>query len=210
MNANIPVATTFMLNLLLTTAMALSPLHVTANEKTWNLELKEQGISVFTRAVEDSPYPEVKATTIIDAPLMRVGELLGDGNSCVEWRSMCESSRVIEKTSEHEQYIHLVLDLPWPVKDRDMVMRSTTNIDTASRSVMVDLQSASSRQPVGDYIRAESSGQFFLRAIGEEQVEFTYTMHTDLGGDLPAGPVNARLVSSTFEDLNRLRKLAES
>lgn len=180
-----------------------------ASEADWELQREDGDISVYTRQVDGSPYRAVKATARIGAPVTRVAELMGTGDGCAEWRAMCESSQVIEAVSEHERYVYLVLDLPWPVKDRDMVMHTTTTIDPETSSATVDLESASSRHPQGDLIRAESSGQFLIRALGPDQAEFTYIMHTDLGGDLPAGPVNSRVAEGAFEDLRRLRDLAE-
>lgn len=189
--------------------MLLLPISTWANEFAWELQKDEGDISIYTRPVDGSPYHAVKATARISAPVTRVAELMGDGNGCAEWRAMCESSEVIEAVSEHERYVYLVLDLPWPAKDRDMVMHTMTTIDPESFSATVDLKSASSRHPTGDFIRAESSGQFLIKALGPEQAEFTYIMHTDLGGDLPAGAVNSRIARGAFEDLNRLRELAE-
>ncbi len=139
----------------------------------------------------------------------RVSELMGDGNGCAEWRTTCKSSTVLEQVSDAERYIYLVLDLPWPAADRDLVMHSKTVIDPASQTAIVELVSDSSKHPAQDYVRAESQGKFVIRAVGDDKVEFTYIMHTDLGGDLPPRAVNSRLAETTLDELIRLRKLAE-
>jgi hypothetical protein len=203
---NTPARTVFKF---LTPYLLLSAAGAGATEDNWELQREEANITVYTRPVEGSPYHEVKATARISAPVERVAEFLGDGNGCVEWRTVCESSRVIETVSEHERYVYLVLDLPWPAQDRDLVMHTTTTINAESFSATVAMKSDSSRHPPADYIRAESTGQFLIRAVGPGQAEFTSIMHTDLGGNLPAGPVNARLAEGAFDDLNRLRELAE-
>lgn len=194
---------------LLATLLLLLATSAWANEADWELLKEEADISIYTRPVDGSPYRAVKATARISAPITRVAELMGDGDGCAEWRAMCESSEVIETVSEHERYVYLVLDLPWPAKDRDMVVHTTTTIDPETASATVDLRSASSHHPAGDFIRAETSGQFLIRALGPGQAEFTYIMHTDLGGDLPAGAINSRVAKGAFEDLSRLRELAE-
>lgn len=195
--------------LLMVTVLLLSTAGVWSSGADWELQIEEADISVYTRPIEDSPYNEVKATAHISAPLARVAELMGDGNGCAEWRAMCESSEVIEVVTEHERYVYLVLDLPWPAKDRDMVMHSTTSIDPETFNATVELKTESSKHPPRDHIRAESSGQFVIKALSTEQVEFTYIMHTDLGGDLPAGAVNSRLADGALDDLRRLIDLAE-
>jgi hypothetical protein len=88
-------------------------------------------------------------------------------------------------------------------------MRSIADIDTAAKTVTVQLQDASSKYPEQDYVRAVSNGQYQMKALGEEQVEFTYIMHTDLGGDLSADLINPRVVESTYADIKQLQLLAE-
>ena len=181
-----------------------------ATEHDWELQSEDGTLQVFTREVDDSPFLEVMAKVQMNAPLPRITELLGDGNGCAEWRAMCRSSQVLEQVSDVERYVYQVLDMPWPLTDRDMVIHSQTQLDPDSSSAIVNLRTDSSRHPPGDFVRAESVGQFILRVRPDQQVEFIYIMHTDLGGDLPPGSVNARLADSAMDDLRRLKALAES
>ena len=181
-----------------------------AEEVPWELQRQDGSISIYSRSVEGSSYLAIKATVLIDAPITSVSPLMGDGNGCAKWRAKCKSSEVLEVVSENERFMYMVLDLPWPAADRDLVLQSTTTIDTKGRSAVVNLESASSRHPPADYVRAETSGKFVIRETQDAQVEFTYIMHTDLGGDLPTGMVNSGLAEAAFKDLFSLQKLAES
>ena len=193
-------------------ALALISIAAAANgatEHDWELQDEDGTLEVFTREVDASPFLEVMARVQINAPVSRVTKFLGDGNGCAEWRAMCRSSQVLEEVSDEQRYVYLVLDMPWPLTDRDMVIHSQTRLDPDSSSAVVNLRTDSSRHPPGDFVRAESVGQFILRVLPDQQVEFTYIMHTDLGGDLPPEAVNARLAESTMDDLRRLKALAE-
>jgi hypothetical protein len=180
-----------------------------ASNADWALQQDDGRIQVFTRPVAGSPFLEVKATALINAPIADIASRMGDGEGCVEWRVMCKSSEVLSVDSDTERKVYMVLDMPWPVADRDMVMRSIADIDTAAKTVTVQLQDASSKYPEQDYVRAVSNGQYQMKALGEEQVEFTYIMHTDLGGDLSADLINPRVVESTYADIKQLQLLAE-
>lgn len=181
-----------------------------ANNAEWALQQDDGRIQVFTRPVAGSPFLEVKATALINAPIADIASQMGDGEGCVEWRVMCKSSEVLSVDSDTERKVYMVLDMPWPVADRDMVMHSIADIDTATKTVTVQLQDASSKYPEQDYVRAVSNGQYQMKALGEEQVEFTYIMHTDLGGDLSADLINPRVVESTYADIKQLQLLAEN
>ena len=198
------------------TVFALIPLYfaavgsqIMAAQSEWSHVRDEPRIQVYTRPVVGSPYLEVKVSAMIDASLEQVSAALGDGEGCGDWRAMCESSVVLKALSEQNRFVYLVLDLPWPIADRDMVIHSHAQVDRDAKTVTVKLQSASSEYPLQDYERAETSGEYRIRAINDAQVEFTYTIHSDLGGDLPPDLINPRLVASTYEDVQRLQSLLE-
>jgi hypothetical protein len=191
------------------TAWCAAAFATDASNADWALQQDDGRIQVFTRPVAGSPFLEVKATALINAPIADIASQMGDGEGCVEWRVMCKSSEVLSVDSDTERKVYMVLDMPWPVADRDMVMRSIADIDTAAKTVTVQLQDASSKYPEQDYVRAVSNGQYQMKALGEEQVEFTYIMHTDLGGDLSADLINPRVVESTYADIKQLQLLAE-
>jgi len=192
----------------LTIALAVSATPLAADTE-WILQKDEENIQLYTRSVSDSPFLEVKATTLINASIEKVAQTFGYGDGCSEWQTMCKSSEVLSKVSETERYVYLVLDLPWPLEDRDMVIHSSGQIDRDARTVTVQLKSDSSKHPLQDYMRAESHGQYKINGLSDEQVEFTYIMRTDLGGDVSPDIINPRLAASMHRDVAKLRALAE-
>ena len=180
-----------------------------SNEAPWTLEKEEEQVQLYTRPVAGSPFLEVKATTLINAPIARVVEAFGTGEGCSAWRAICKSSEIISAVSDTESYVYLVLDMPWPLSDRDMVIHSKAHIDQAARTVTVQLEPASSKHPATDYVRAESSGEYTVKELSEQQVELTFIMHTDLRGDLPPEAINPRVADSTLTDVLALRRLTE-
>ncbi|MEZ5572665.1 MAG: START domain-containing protein [Halioglobus sp.] len=178
-----------------------------AAETPWQLDKDESGIQLYTRSVPGSEFLEVKVVARIDAPIQAVAQVLGDGNGCSAWRAMCKSSEVLKVVSDTERYVYLVLDMPWPLSDRDLVIHSVAQIDPEAKTVDVRLDSASDAFPVQDYVRAESSGHYQLKALNDAQVEFTYTLHTDIGGDLSPELINPRMAASSYDDVKRLQQL---
>lgn len=178
-------------------------------EPSWELLQEEDGLNIYSRTVDGSSYNEIKATVLINAPITHVAKFVGDGNGCAKWRMKCKSSEVIETVSKDERYMHTVLDLPWPFTDRDFVLHSKTEMDTQTKTTKVSLNSSPSSLPAGEYVRAKTHGGIMIRAISEQLVEFTYIVHAELGGNLPVGRVNNELADSVYEDLTRLRELAE-
>ena len=181
---------------------------VTAGE--WVLQKDKSGIQLFTSAVAGSPFEAVRASVVIEASIDKVTEVFGDGEGCPSWREMCKVSKILKKESEEEQVIYMVLDLPWPISDRDMVMRSSSQVNEESQTATFQFTSASSEYPEQDYVRAQSTGMYSFKVLEPGRVELVYEVHVDLGGDLSPGMINSRLADSTYDDIKNLLKLAES
>lgn len=181
---------------------------VTADAQ-WTLAKDKDNIQLYTRPVAGSDFLAIRASTVMAADSDAVAAALGDGDGCSEWRRMCKSSRILEVASEQERLIYMVLDLPWPLSDRDVVMRSITHIDPQSKTAVVKLQSDSGAYPAQKQVRAQCNGQFIIKVLGEKQVEVAYEMHADLGGDISADMVKSRQISATLAEMGALRALVE-
>ena len=168
------------------------------------------GVTLSTREVAGSPYLAVKASMLINASNEAVAQAFGDGDGCAQWRLRCKSSEVLNVASEQERTVHLVLDMPWPVSDRDLVMHTLQTVDAETNSLKVELTPAAESPPTKKYIRASGTGYYFMRPVSHDQIEFTYEIHTDLGGDLSPKMINGRIAESTLEDMQALKKLAEN
>ena len=60
-----------------------------AEETAWELRRDRDGIQVFTRAVEGSPYDAVMATTVVqNVRLASLVALIEDFEACTEWADM--------------------------------------------------------------------------------------------------------------------------
>jgi hypothetical protein len=179
-------------------------------ESDWTARKNDQNLQLYTREITGSDFLAVKVTALINAPIEKIVAAFGDGDGCNQWQAMCKASTVVEVVSDEERYIHLVLDLPWPFADRDMVMHSTSLIDLETQSATIHLEPAADKVPVQEYVRARSNGHYTVKAVNAQQVELTYIMHTELGGDISPGTVNSRVMATTFDDIKRLVELAES
>ncbi len=192
--------------LLMTKAISVT---ASIEDVSWLLVKDKQGVKLYTATIAGSDYVAVKAVTQIDATMETVVEVLGDGEGCNQWRELCQSSRVLESLPDSQRYIYMVLNMPWPLSDRDMVIHSQATLAADNKAFTVKFTSAPDNYPMQNYVRAISSGRYHVRVTTEQQVEFSMVMHTELGGNLSPSIINDRLVKNTLADVSRLVSMAE-
>ncbi|MCG8432457.1 MAG: START domain-containing protein, partial [Gammaproteobacteria bacterium] len=109
---------------LLVSVLSLFPLltNAAAEEDGWELKRDREGIQVYTRDVEGSPYDEVRTVTIADdVRLTSFVALIADAEACPDWADRCAESYVVDQVSDTEVYVYTHNDMPFPVRDRDVV-----------------------------------------------------------------------------------------
>jgi hypothetical protein len=192
--------------LLITKAVSVT---ASIEDASWLLVKDKQGVKLYTASIDGSDYVAVKAVTQIDASMETMVAVLGDGEGCNQWRELCQSSRVLKTLPDSQRTIYMVLNMPWPLADRDMVIHSRATLDTESKAFTVNFTSAQDSYPMQEYVRAISSGRYHIRPTSQQQVEFSMVMHTELGGNLSPSIINDRLVKNTLADVARLVRIAE-
>lgn len=206
-----------LMSLLLTLSLAATGL---ANAD-WNLEREKDGVSVYTRDVSGSQFKAFKGETVLDVELNRAMALMNDTAACVEWMHSCKSPVLIRKLTPLKRYTYMVNDLPWPAKDRALLLQATISQEMPSRMVTVDLEAldlealspaARDRVPQDkDVVLIEKAKGFFrFTPLGDNQTHVEYQMHTDPKGALPASLVNSMLVDTPFNTLAAMRSVVQA
>ena len=93
-----------------------------AEDQGWKLQRDKGGIQVHTRSVEGSPFDAVRTTTrMTDVRLSSLVALIEDAPACAEWADSCAESYLVERLSDTESLVYTHNDMPFPVKDRDVL-----------------------------------------------------------------------------------------
>src|SRR5690606_12962108 len=122
------------------------------------------------------------------------------------WFPNTSESRLLSRRGEIA-YQYSVLDAPWPVSDRDNVLRSETSIDSATGRVSIRIVAAPDEFPEqpGRVRVRRARGEWLLEPVGAAQTRVTFTMHLEPGGGVPDWLIDARVVGTPFEALTNLR-----
>jgi hypothetical protein len=172
--------------LVVATLMAGCHAHVsTAQEWMLRKHDAEHDIDVYERMRSDGQL-EFRGVTHVVSRMAAFVALFRDVARMPEWVDNTAEVRVLEQISDTENYTQTLLDLPWPLRDRDAVMRVTMTQDEADDSLTIAAQSAAERIPPDErHVRmqsVESRWRFTPQADGRVAVEFAG--YGDLGGKL--------------------------
>ena len=102
-----------------------------------------------------------------------------------------------------------VMATPWPVSDRDNVLRSVLSRDTETGVVEITVTADPDHYPEQpDRVRVRrAKGLWRFEPLSESRTRVTFQMHLEPGGGIPQWMINARVVATPFEALGNLREM---
>ena len=182
-------------------------------QKDWKLKKEIDGIKVYTRSMADSPWKEFKAMTELDASMDQVLNELLDAPKYTE-NCAPGISFLIGQQTENQYLFYARKELPWPIKDRDIITLLTVHKLT-DNSIRLDIHGSPKSLPEKEKtIRVQQlMGHWLLEDLGET-TRVTQQLYLDPAGSLPAAVVNGLIVKGplkTFMDLqNKMMALQET
>ena len=128
-----------------------------------------------------------------------------------KWQFNTIEANVIKRISPSEQIYHAVVKAPWPVVDRDMVVRMKIQVDKNRNEASFDAESVKGILPSTDnYVRVPSShAHWTVKQRDEKNLEVRYTMQIDPGGSVPAWLANWVCAQAPFESFRNLKAILE-
>jgi hypothetical protein len=105
--------------------------------------------------------------------------------------------------------MHMVLDVPWPIKDRDVAAALTLLHDEEGRRLILTLTGKPELIPVDrKYVRVPSfDSSYTLRYGREDGVHVTFESTIDPGGSIPGWMMNYSITDMPVKTLNNMRRL---
>ena len=173
----------------------------------WKLVKETKDIKVYTRSTKNSDFKEIRVkanfTGNIDSFLYR----LNTPHSYTQWVYKCTEGKLLEKVNPHEFYYYAVSNMPYPIKDRDMVMHckqwkdASGVIYSSSTAVPTFIPATKDRIRI-PYFKSE----WKITPLSEDRILVDYTAITNPGGSLPAWIVNLAVTTGPLKTIQQLIK----
>ena len=193
--------------------VALAPLFFSPAfaEDAWRLEKMSHGIKVYSRAVADSPIRAVRGVVKINAALDDALSLLQNIDARLSWDEMCVETYLVDTPAPGIEKIYLHHDLPWPVKDRDMILQTEWKIDTNTGVAhMYGKAVISGVSEYRDRVRVvNAENQWIITPLADGGLELQAVMHADPAGPIPAWVLNWLSVDAPITTLQKIKMILE-
>lgn len=180
----------------------------------WQEIRNENGIQVYSLAVQNTAIVKARALAIINAPLENIQQLVDKLPQRSQWVPYLSYSKIIEKISATEQIEYSLFSAPWPASNRDFVYRLQQ-----SQQLIDDRLQLSYRMQSVNHAAMPSQpglirGEIFysvyrLTAINAEQTQLELIYHADPRGWLPNWIVNIIQRGFPFRMMQNLKRQLE-
>lgn len=194
----------FLFAVLLTSIVAQAEL--TFESEAWKKSrASNKEITIYTQVIEEQPIKAVKAEMELNTTLENLLMVLTDTEQIVEWVPILSEAKLLQKPNKDGvSYIYMATKLPWPVRDRDVVVRTVARYNESSEIVTMDsVQASDYMKPNPNFIRSPSSViKWKVQKLKKNKVKVGLVSHSDPGGRFPKFVANL-LVTQTPKLIKR-------
>ncbi len=176
-------------------------------QEEWKLKTDKDNIKIYSKSTPDSKMKTLKVVCPIDARLTQLAALILDINATTEWVYKTKSAIVQKQVSPSEVIYYSEINMPWPLSDRDFIVRVKVTQDPATKIVTVNTENLPSFLPEKkDIVRVKhSEAKWVFRPLPKNQVLMEYTLVVDPGGSIPTWLVNMFSTKGPFECFKNLK-----
>ena len=181
----------------------------TPEDGDWVLQKDQDGIRVYTRTVAGSDFAAFRGETVLDTDLSTLVAVHTDVDYVKDWLKDCTHSELIGEFDPDGYHAYFRTDAPWPVSDRDYVLRYEIDQDPESLAVTLPFETEVAVRPESnECVRmTELVGFWKMTPLDNGRVQVVYEVsRADPAGDLPSWLANAFVVDQPFETLRKLAR----
>ncbi|WP_323752405.1 START domain-containing protein [Marinobacter sp.] len=179
------------------------------NSEQWALQKQVDNIRIYTMDQPGSGFQAFKAVAELNVPINNLMAVMINPESCKEWVHNCSESFAFSKGNFHDRYAYSVNDMPWPVSDRDYVLRIRTRGNAETGEVIMDLNATPGmRAELNSRVRVDRSNTLYRFRPTDDGTHMVWVQHTEPNGALPEWLVNQLVVDIPIKSLQALEAVA--
>jgi hypothetical protein len=172
----------------------------------WELVYEAHNLRVQRRDYADSELDEIEGVVRVRATLNALMALLKDADFNRHWVYRSSGASVLQDSGYTQAYVYGVVDAPFPMSDRDTVVRFDYQQDPITKAITIAITNFPDFIPEKEgLIRVPKIGGYWrLKPEADGWVEVSYQVYGDPGGWLPVWVANRAAVVSVQETLRNM------
>jgi len=183
---------------------------LTAQTRDCDLKKDKDGIKVYTCKSDTSKFHSLKAEFVIEnTSIEEVKAFLFTVPNYLKWQYNVLEASMLKKISANEMIYRVVIDAPWPLSNREMIVKFSSVIqdDTHANFYITTIKSDFPMNE--DLVRVPFSEASWTITKINNALHVTYKMNIDPGGYVPPMLVNIAMADGPHQSFRNLKKLIE-
>lgn len=198
-------------NILLGAVLVVSSASAIAADAAWTLRKADGGVEISSRPAAGSPINDIRSQTRIKASMDSVISLMRDYSARPKWDAMAGEIKVLkQETAAETVYVHM--KMPWPVTDRDLVMRVEWKQDPVSGVVTQHAYGVPTAAPPheGRTRMASFDNTWTFTPQPDGTIAVDSIAHADPGGPLPTWMINKLSADAPLDAMKKIKSIASA
>lgn len=177
-------------------------------QKNCSLKKDENGIKIYTCKEPDKKYHSVKAEFYLNAKIQDYKSFLRDVKNYPNWQFKTKDTKVLKSSENNGFLYYAIIDSPWPVADRDMVLQLRFEQPSSDRLRVVVESKPDHYKQNNKFVRVPRSISIMELVQTEDNlIKMEYYVSADPGGSLPAWVVNMFCTEAPYETFSNLKRM---
>ncbi len=171
------------------------------------LTINKNNIKVWTYQNAQNPVFQYKAETSFDVPIEKAVSLILDVENAVNWVPYMGSVKVLSRDDQKGEFsLYMVLDFPFPLKDRDLVVQGKMRKD-AQGIISIQNKAVKKGYPINpNYVRlTDYEGDWTFQRLGNQKVKVSTYGYANPEGSIPLSFVNMFVQQQPYQMLQKMK-----
>lgn len=178
----------------------------------WEEIHHDELVTVYKKDVQGSDVLAVKGVGTLNAPFAKVLNVVLDAPRRSQWMEQVQDVQVLRVVSPTERIAYWHLSPPWPIRDRDLIIRETVEVDRAAKRITLRMKSIEdpTHPERSDRVRAVLFDASFVATPvdGGARTAMIAESHADPKGSIPKWVVNIYQKDMPTKSIRRMLKRA--
>jgi hypothetical protein len=177
-----------------------------------NLKRDEDGIKVYTCKTEGERLKSLRADFILkNITIDQLENFLLDVNGYTRWQYNMVEAKILKKVSDNDMIYRTVVDAPWPVENRELIVHFTTTRDREKQTMDIVIANDSYDYPKDeDLVRVPSSyATWHITTLGND-LRVEYALRIDPGGSVPVWLINIAMADGPHHSFRNMKRLLKA